>query len=148
MNQVFVEIIRFLNELKLWHRVSQEILKVHLTFACFPSSHRYWDVVHVQTLKAWRRYIGFTADWLPPCHFLPSFQSFVFTDRSGLPAFPLSDIGKGTKATDWSHFWLPRPLGGISDMLDNTHVLTLDRFLRIKNREFQISCDSIFSGLR
>lgn len=89
--------------------------------------------MHVQTLKARRRYIGFTAGWLPPRHFLPRFQSFVSTDRSGLPAFPLSDVGKGTKATDRSHFWLPRPLGGISDMLDNVHVLTLDRFLRIKN---------------
>lgn len=88
-------------------------------------------VVHVQTLK--RDVVVLDSVWLPAHHFLPGFQSFASTVRSGLPAFPLSDVGKATKATDRCHFWLPRPLGGISDMLDNVHVLTLDHFLRIKN---------------
>lgn len=93
--------MRKCRELKLW----QEILKVHLTFACFPSRNRHWE-------RTWERFGRraradtksetslYWIHWLPPRHFLPYFQSFVSTDRSGLPAFPLSDTGKGTKATD------------------------------------------------
>lgn len=95
--------MRKCRELKLWHRVSQEILKVHLTFACFPSSNRYWD-------QTWERFgRRARADnksetslyWI---HCTPaasvSFPALFSTDTSGLPAFPLSDTGKGTKATD------------------------------------------------